>query len=377
VKTPLPVTLIGGFLGAGKTSFIHHIISEHRGGYLAVIVENPGPLNLDAKALRGLCGAMRRQQDTVLEFPAGDEAAQVGWLARHLRELCEAGRYERVLVELSGTSNPARLARYFQLPAADPQSLRAYADLQQIVCIVDALDYYQSGQAAEDMWRDFQSEMIAGATLVVLNKCDLLEEKQRDWCTRGLRERHPAARLIETAYGEMPPEIWSQPAPAGGFAQASANLAAIRTSRDTPPLACGLYRAWRPFHPGRFWDWFNADHPGLLRAKGIIWLATRNLLVGGISRMRWQNGCGAAGIWWAALPREEWPPQVEALARMQEMWREPYGDRRQELVLIGEEPALKLINQGLNASLLTETELGLGPKAWADLADPFPVWDVE
>src|SRR5450631_4033068 len=110
----LPVTLIGGFLGAGKTSLLHHIISEHQGGHLAVLVENPGALNLDAKAIRGLCGAMRRTQDAVFEIPAGDEAAQVAAIATTLRELAQAGRYERALIEVSGTSSPAWLAEHFR-----------------------------------------------------------------------------------------------------------------------------------------------------------------------------------------------------------------------------------------------------------------------
>src|SRR5580692_12016957 len=95
----LPVTLVSGFPGAGKTSLLHHFISEHRGGYLAVLVENADTLNLDASAMRGLCGAMRRQHDRVLEFPPGDEKTQIEWLAATLRGLAQDGRFERVLIE--------------------------------------------------------------------------------------------------------------------------------------------------------------------------------------------------------------------------------------------------------------------------------------
>jgi G3E family GTPase len=142
-------------------------------------------------------------------------------------------------------------------------------------------------------------------------------------------------------------------------------------------LASALYRAYRPFHPERFWNWFNAEHAGLLRVKGIVWLATRSLLVGGVSRTRWQNACGPAGIWWAALPREEWPAEPGALARMQETWREPYGDRRQELVLIGEASLLTGLNHQINACLLTDGEYARPVPEWAALPDPFPEWDLE
>jgi G3E family GTPase len=320
----LPVTLVGGFLGAGKTSLLHHLISEHRGGHLAVLVENPGALNLDAKALRGLCGAMRRLNDTVLEIPAGDEAAQIEWIAARLRELSLAGRYERVLIELAGTSSPAWLARHFGLLPGQPETLSPWAELHQIVCVVDALDFYRTGKgpASEASFWDFQNEQIAGASLVVLNKCDLIEDKERELCLGTIRRLHDGVRILETSYGEVPPEILSKPAKRKELELASERRPDYLTSKHAmteaepaqPALATALYRVHRPFHPGRFWDWFNADHRGLLRVKGLVWLATRNLLVGGVSRTRRQNACGTAGIWWAALPREEWPREPEATA---------------------------------------------------------------
>jgi G3E family GTPase len=380
----LPVTLIAGFLGAGKTSFLHNIISEHGGGHLAVMVENPGPLNADAKAIRGLCGAMRRNHDIVLEIPNGDDATQLEWLAARFKELSQSGRYERVLIEVAGTTNVARLAEHFLPNRAGTFS--AWAELHQIVCVVDALDYFRSAEKPEldhPFW-GFQNEQIAGATLVVLNKCDLLEEPQRQLCRSTLDRMHRGVRIIETAYGEVPPEVWSQPA-GGDELKAALERHPIyppeKMSLDefaTPALATALYRVHRPFHPARFWDWFNGEQPGLLRVKGLLWLATRNLFVGGVSRTRWQNGCGPAGIWWAALPREEWPQEPEALTRMQEVWQEPYGDRRQELILIGEVgPLGAAMRQELDACLLTDYEYALTLEEWGKFPDPFPAWDLE
>ena len=183
----LPVTLVGGFLGAGKTSLLHHFISEHRGGYLAVLVENPGALNLDAKALRGLCGAMRRAQDAVFEIPNGDEAAQIEAIASCLRDLAAAGRYEHVLIEVAGTSSPAWLAEHFLAGGA----CHAWGDLQEIICVVDALQYQRCGSGPDQAWREFQNEQIAGATLVVLNKCDLLDPNV---CRRGCAQKSVLGR---------------------------------------------------------------------------------------------------------------------------------------------------------------------------------------
>lgn len=367
----LPVTLVGGFFGAGKTSLLHHLISEHRGGHLAVLVENSGGLNPDVRALQGLCGAMRRTHDVVLEIPAGDEAAQTEWIAAQLRDFASAGRYERVLIELGGMTNPARLGRYFG------------AALQQIVTVVDALDFVRTmllPARHAGALADFQRAQIEGATLLVLNKCDLVDDSQRVACTRLLRAINPDAKIIETDYGEVPAEVWTQPATAAEVKSVLERRLKLSPSASEAPeaaLSSTTYRAFRPFHPQRFWDWFGAEHPGLLRVKGLIWLATRNLLVGGISRTRWQNSCGAAGVWWAALPREEWPEEPEALLRMQETWREPYGDRRQEIVLIGEASSLPAITKQLNGCLLTEEEYKRPTKEWTRLPDPFPEWDLE
>ncbi len=375
----LPVTLIGGFLGAGKTSLLHSIISEHEGGYLAVLVENPGPLNLDAKAMRGLCGAMRRLQDTVLEIPNAGGEEQLVWIAKALKEISQAGRFERVLVEVAGTTNPARLAEHF----LDGGALAELGELQQVICVVDALEYFRTGKIdrhAYSLW-DFQNEQIAGATLAVLNKCDLLEAQELDLVRKALHEFNPEVAYTETAYGEVSPEFWMRPAAKAQLEAAVSRKPVYLRNREaeaSPALSTALYRVHRPFHPARFWEWLNAEHAELLRVKGLLWLASRNLLVGGVSRTRWQNACGAAGIWWAALPREEWPEDEASLRRMQESWQEPYGDRRQELVLIGDPLWLgKTARTQLDACLLTDEEYARPVKEWGTLADPFPEWDVQ
>lgn len=385
MNRPLPVTLVGGFLGAGKTSLLHHFISEHATAPLAIFVESLGGPNLDAKAVRGLCGAMRRTQDLVLEIPAGEESEQIDWLVQKLKELSGEGRFERALIEVSGTTNPARLGRCFGF-ASD--RFAPGTKLDQIICVIDALDFYrgvvaplQRGLAAQFL--DFQQAQIEGATLLVLNKCDLVEDAERNACLELLGLFNSSAPMAEIAHGELASEIWMRAA-----TNQELNLALKEHSRpatgetitapetENPELSSLLYRVYRPFHPGRFWDWFEADHPGLLRVKGIVWLATRNLLVGGISRTRWQNSCGGAGIWWAALPREEWPIEPESLVRMQETWREPFGDRRQELILLGDARALPEIARRLAGCLLSDDEYARPTSDWLRFSDPFPAWDV-
>ncbi len=361
-------------MGAGKTSLLHHIITEHQGGYLAVLVENPGPLNLDAKAMRGLCGAMRRLQDAVAEIPNAGAEEQLAWIARALKEITQAGRFERVIIEVAGTTNPAWLAEAFLAGGV----LAEWGELQQVIGVVDALDFVQRAQVpGERAIHGLIDEQIADATLIVLNKCDLIDDEALAKATEVLRGMNAIGPIQQTAYGEVGPEVWAQPATARQLAKLAEQRKVPRAG-EWPALSTAIYRVHRPFHPARFWEWFNGEHAGLLRVKGLLWLASRNLLVGGVSRTRWQNSCGAAGIWWAALPREEWPEDEGALRRMQETWREPYGDRRQELVLIGDPVWLgKAARAELDGCLLTEEELARPVTEWAKFPDPFPEWDVE
>ncbi len=354
---PLPVTLVAGFLGAGKTSLLHHLISEAPGGHLGVLVEGAGPIGFDVKALRGLCGAMRRPYDIVDEF--ADDAG----LAEALRAIAQAGRHERALVEVSGLTSPARWARLIALS-------QGAIFVEAIVVMVDLLDFHRVFGLGQDgaSLRGFQEEQIKCAGVIVLNKCDLAGDAERNAATRMLHAMNPGARIIETDYGEVPPAEIFRP----GLVPKS--LPEEDGAADLPEFESVVFRAFRPFHPQRFWDWFNAPHEGLLRAKGIVWLATRNLLVGGISRASAHNSCGAAGIWWAALPREEWPDDAERLMEMQDVWREPYGDRRQELVLLGRRGPTSDAARKLNLCLLSPEEAALPD--WRVLPDPFPAWDV-
>jgi G3E family GTPase len=271
---------------------------------------------------------------------------------------------DHVLVEVSALNSLRQIeswAPHFDKFTAHPQWIH----------VVDALDF--SRDMSEPGASTSHDQTLERATLLVLNKCDLVTAKERDWCLARLCRLNPQAAWIETSYGEISDDVWNQTLHLEVAADFSS---ATETASPLPPLGSLLFQSARPFHPGRLWDWFQGDQPGLLRAKGIFWLATRHLVVGGMSRTRRQNSCGPAGVWWDALPREEWPQDEAALRHMQETWREPYGDRRQELVLIGEAPALSAVAENLERCLLTDAEFSLPWAEWSKFSDPFPPWDL-
>ncbi len=386
----LGVMLVGGFFGAGKSSLLHHFLSEQKGGYQAVVVEACGAINHDALAFRGLLGARRRLYDLVLPVPSLlTGSALVPWLNDRLREITQAGLYERVWIELSGVTDIRGLAREFRVLPDQPEGLSRFAYLMHAVVVVDGLDFLRDVVVAAQRkqpgpWVDFHHSQVESATVVILNKCDLMDDEERGRCQRLLRVMNPDALIIETDYGEVPPEIWDKP---GTLQQAG--LATERLLRLSPDggvaeiprpggaVECGALQVWRPLHPKRFWDWFEQEHRGLLRVKGLIWLATRNQVVGGISRTTWENSCGGAGFWWAALPKDDWPEAEERLQGIRQVWTKPYGDRRQELTIICNPGALEAVVESLKTSLLTDDELAAGPDEWMRWEDPFPVWDLE
>src|SRR5579871_5243829 len=230
---PLPVTLVAGFLGAGKTSLLHHLVSHHEGGHLALLVERTAEPNLDARALRGLCGAMGRRHDVVQEV--GDSAE----LLAALRELAARGVHEQVVMEVGALT----LASYWRRALAAVPEL---ARLAQVVVVGDALGGSPESEA-------FRAVQVSGASLVVLNKCDLVEDAPRREASRRLRALNPTARVIETAYGEIAP---------GELFAAAPDLPTAGDEANLPLHESVVYRAQRPFHPQRFWNWFNAPHRG-------------------------------------------------------------------------------------------------------------------
>ncbi len=392
----LPVTVLSGFLGAGKTSLLNHVLANREGRRVAVIVNDMSEVNIDARLVREGAAGLSRTEERLVEFSNGcicctlreDLLVEVAKLARE-------GRFDTLLIESTGISEPLPVAETFTFEDADGTSLSDLARLDTMVTVVDACEFlrnYQSEDLLEDRGESLGEDdtravvellvdQVEFADVIVVNKTDLVSPDALAQVTDILRSLNPRAHIVRSRFGEVPlHEILDT----GRFdfdaaASAPGWLAVMRGEHapETEVFGIGsfVYRARRPFDPTRFWDLVQREWPGVLRSKGSFWLATRPAFSGAWSQAGAAARHGPGATWWAAVPRPDWPDDAETLAYIEEHWAEPWGDRRQELVLIGIDLDEAALRASLDACLLTDAEMAGGPAAWARLADPFPGWD--
>jgi G3E family GTPase len=354
-------------------------------------------VNIDVQLVRD-GGGLVRGEERLVEMSNGCICCTLREdLLVEVRKLAEMGRFEYLLIESTGISEPMPVAETFTFLDPDGRALSDVARLDTMVTVVDAssflkeydqADYLSDRQMAlnEDDDRtvvDLLVDQVEFADVILINKTDQISSAENARLHAVVQRLNPDAKLIDTQFGKV---SLDEVLGTNRFSLERANQAAgwLKTLRGEEVseskeygISSFVFRARRPFHPQRFWDVLHSEWPGLLRSKGFFWLASRNDIVG-----IWSQAGGACrfspgGFWWAANPPAEWPQDDESQASIREFWADPWGDRRQELVFIGIEHDEAKLRLALERALLTDEELAMGPRRWPTLDDPFPEWSVE
>jgi len=352
-------------------------------------------VNIDADLIRDGGANLSRTDEKLVEMTNGCICCILrDDLLKEVRDIARARRFDYLLIESTGISEPLPVAATFDFRSEDGESLSDVARLDTMVTVVDAVnllkdysstDFLQDrGEALEGDRRtlvDLLVEQIEFADVVVLNKIKDATPAQRDTARKIIRALNPDADIVESDFSKVP---FDRVLDTGRFDFEKAQQHPLWYKElygfaDHVPeteeygVKNFVYRARRPFEPAKFHTFLRETWTGVIRSKGHFWIATRPQWVGELSQAGAIVRSEGIGFWWANVPADRWPNDPFWRQSLKKNWNQIYGDRRQEIVFIGTDMDEQDIRTRLDACLVAGKP-GMDIGAWAELPDPFPVW---
>ena len=396
-STRLPVTVLSGFLGAGKTTVLSHILNNRENKKVAVIVNDMSEINIDSEIIQNEV-SLNRSEEKLIEMSNGCICCTLREdLLLEVTDLAKQGRFDYLVIESTGISEPLPVAETFTFADEEGISLSDIANLDTMATVVDAVNFLKDyedakylkdsgeslGEEDERSVADLLVDQVEFADLILISKTDLVTSEEVKRLTAILKTLNTSAKIVPISHGKV--DV-NDVLDTGLFdferaQQAPGWLKEMRGEHvpETEEYGIGsfTYSARRPFHPNKFFNFLHGTekYGKLIRSKGYFWLATRPQFAGQWSQAGGIASYGFAGMFWKAVPKKDWPEDEQYLASIKEQWVAPFGDMRQELVFIGQDLDQKKMTQALDECLLSEEEVLKGKVYWSTLDDPFPLWE--